>query len=94
MAPKAKKPTDHLPKDGENITIDTPQGPITLGKFAPKAGFLRKHRNKTELDFMFTLVEKFADDEALEAFDELEIEEMKEFFKEWQEGSGAFLGES
>lgn len=90
----AKKPADHKPAKNSLITIETSQGEVTLKKFAVKAGFLRKNRNKDEVELMFTMLEMHADDEALEVIDELEISELKDFFAEWQEESGALLGES
>lgn len=94
MAPKAKKPADRLPANGENVTVETPLGPVSIGKFAPKAGFLRKNRHKDEGEIMFLLIEQFADEKALEIIDELELTQLKDFFAAWQEESGALLGES
>ena len=92
MATK-KTPQDHLPAKGENVTVDSPRGPITLKRLTITSGFIRKNRKKNELDLMYDLLEEHADEEALEITDEMTMEEAREFFTEWQQVSGADLGE-
>lgn len=95
MSPKkTKKPADHLPAAGELITIETSAGKVRIEKFAPTAGFIRKNRHKDEVEIMFLIIEQFADEQALETIDQLPITELKDFFAQWQEESGAILGES
>lgn len=88
-----KRPTDRLPANSDTVTVHTPKGVIRIRKFNPTAGFLRKHRNASEIDTMMSLVENHASEKALAVFDELSIKEMKSFFEEWQELSGVDLGE-
>lgn len=94
MSKSRKKPADHLPAKGAQLTIETPAGVVRIPKFNVTAGFLRKNRDKPEIDLMFGLLELHASDKALEILDELSIEDLKEFFETWQEESGAILGES
>lgn len=93
MSSKRKYPTDRLPANGDTVAVTTPKGIIRIKKFNPTAGFLRKHRNSSEVDTVMSLVEDHADEKALAVFDELGIKEMKSFFEEWQELSGVDLGE-
>lgn len=90
----AKKPADHKPAKNSIVTVETPAGAVNIKKFDVKAGFLRKNRHKDEVDIMFLIIEEVATDEALEIIDQLSMEDLKNFFKDWQEESGALLGES
>lgn len=89
-----KKPQDHKPSKGKLLTIETAAGDVHIKKFDVSAGFLRKNRHKEELDLMFLIIEEVASEEALETIDQLRMEDLKTFFKEWQEASGVELGES
>lgn len=89
-----KKPQDHKPSKGKLLTIDTPAGDVHIKKFDVSAGFLRKNRHKEEVDLMFLIIEEVADEEALETIDQLSMDGLKTFFKDWQEASGVELGES
>ena len=93
MATSKKTHKNHLPADGENLVIETAAGDVSIPRFKPKAGLIRKNRHLSEVDLMFTMLEHFADDKALAVTDELGPEDLADFFKQWQELSGANLGE-
>lgn len=60
---------------------------------AMNAGFLRKHRNDSEIEQMFALVESALSPEALAVFDELPLPKMNDFYTAWQKDAGITAGE-
>lgn len=58
------------------------------------SGLIRKHRKLDSADFIYTLLEAVASEDALEATDALSAEEMNKFFEAWEKDEGASMGES
>ena len=98
--PTPKKPQDYKPKasesavsdcfsfehDGETYTF-TP----TLEKITP--GWLRKHRNASDLDVFFTIIELIADEPALTVIDNLSHKEFNQLSTDFFKHLGAQRGE-
>lgn len=91
---KNNRPQDHRPAKQELVRLDTPAGVVRIKKFNVKVGFLRKNRHDDEAELMFKLLERHADEANLEIIDELTFPQLKAVFVQWQEESGADLGES
>lgn len=88
------KTSDRYPARGELMRFETSAGVLKIKKFSVSTGFLRKNRKESEIELMFLLIEQHSDEAALEIIDALPLEETTELFNEWQEKSGALLGES
>lgn len=100
-----KQPQDHKLKAAEADALKTPftyegaDGETkTLPYFSPTdagltSGDLRKNRNN-ELELLYMIVERLADEDQLEALDALSVERFGEVMQEWQEASGAELPKS
>lgn len=72
---------------GEKVEL-TPQNK------AANPGFLRKNRSKSDEERMWLLIERAADEAALEVIDELESDEFNKLMEAWAADSGVELGES
>jgi hypothetical protein len=48
------------------------------------AGTIRRHRQKSDLDFMFSLLEEVMDADSLAALDDLTLTEAEQLFQDWQ----------
>lgn len=59
-----------------------------------KAGLLRKVRRLSADDQLFTILEETVDDDTLAVIDDMDAEQLGEFFDGWQKHSGINLGES
>lgn len=57
-----------------------------------KAGMLRRHRNKEEIDYMFSLIEDIADAETIAALDDLDMDTFNDLIGEW--GDHVFGGDA
>ena len=57
-----------------------------------KAGILRKHRTKDDIDFMFSVLEDLMDEDNLSRVDDLDMGEANDLFAAWQKDAG--VGES
>lgn len=98
--PTPRQPQDRKPKaseaevsdcfsfehDGETYTFKP-----TLESITP--GFLRKHRNGTDLDVFFTIIELIADDKALAVLDNLSHKEFDQVSTDFFKHLGAQRGE-
>lgn len=60
---------------------------------AVKSGIIRRTRSLDPVDAMFTVMEAVASPEALEALDDMDVDEMTETTSKWQAHSGVSLGE-
>jgi hypothetical protein len=95
-----KQPQDHKKKTEDSndqefrYTIGDKELIIPPFSKSINAGFLRKNRNLPMQDFVFLLLENILDEEQLELFDTMNLDEMNEFGKKWQEESGIELPES
>lgn len=79
----------------EKFEYDTGEGIIYLPNMKRlKSGVLRKIRNLTDADQMYTLFELVLTDDQLALLDELDGDELEVLVKEWNEFSGVSLGES
>lgn len=58
-----------------------------------KGGLLRKYRKQDPVDFMFSILEAVADEDALAQVDDLGMADMNAMFEAWQQ-AGADLGKS
>lgn len=85
----AKQPTNYVFTAASGDTITLPWLDKVLN-----AGFLRRNRNKSEDEQMWTLLETFADEDELEKIDKLSMAELADLFTGWQKGLEASLGES
>lgn len=78
--------------DGETYTFEGSLSVLT------KPGFVRKNRNKDQVDILFTLLEEIAGEEALAVIDDMESDEFEKFAEGLNESieayQGASLGES
>ncbi|MFH5879757.1 hypothetical protein [Arthrobacter sp. NA-172] len=93
-----KKPQDYKSKtsevsecfsfdhDGETYTFKP-----TLESITP--GFLRKHRNGTDLDVFFTIIELIADEDTLAVIDNLSHKEFDQLSTDFFKHLGAQRGE-
>lgn len=59
-----------------------------------KPGLIRKIRNRSDIDAMYTLLEEVLDEKSLEILDEMDPDAYAELIDEWREHSGVSLGES
>lgn len=71
-------------------------GKVTLPRFdkVMTIGLARKARHHGESEIGWLLLEKAADDKALEVIDEQSMDQFQEFMTAWQEDSGISVGES
>ncbi len=96
----AAKPQDHKKKtvearpdepfdfvhDGETYSLRAPSDVLT-------AGFARKHRHLSLEDQFFTMIEALADEDALDAIDEMKKDEFTQFQLDFFAHAGVELGE-
>jgi len=83
----AEKKFTYTTRDGSVIEM--------LSADAIPAGALRRNRNKSEVDFMFSVVEDIMDEDSLEVLDRMPVSEVGELFQKWQAGNdGVALPES
>lgn len=98
-----KEPQDHKSKAGsddvaESFSFDADGVTYTLAptKSVLNPGFVRRFRHAEEGDIFYTLIEKLADEDALEAFDTMSFadnaEVIKAFGKHVEAVMGADLG--
>ena len=59
-----------------------------------EVGVVRRIRKLGQIDQIFTLLEHYLDEEALEHFDKLQREDLEGFANAWRAGSSNTLGES
>lgn len=87
--PKAADVPDftYLLPDGETITVPPFRRAMT-------AGFLRKHRNDAEVDLLFGIIETLLDEDDLDRFDGMNLDELEAFFDAWKLDSKLDLPES
>lgn len=100
-----KQPQDHKLKAAEADALKAPfeyegvDGETqTLPFFSPTAagltaGDLRKNR-KNELELLYLILERIADEDQLDALDALSVERFGEVMQGWQEAAGADLPKS
>lgn len=90
---KSKAELEHFSFEHDGKTYEFEGSLALLGK----PGFIRKNRNKDEIDILFTLLEEIAGDDALEVIDDMEVEEFEAFSKALNdqivEYQGASVGE-
>lgn len=72
MATTPKKPQDRKPKKlpVAEFVYDTDFGTVTLPGYLP-TGVFRKHRNGSEIDLVFAMIEETADEASLAVVDKL-----------------------
>lgn len=72
------------------------KGKVTLPKFNAimTVGFARKNRHIEQSELGWQILEKAADDKALEVIDEQPLSEFEKFMTAWQEDSSVTVGES
>lgn len=59
-----------------------------------KPGLIRKIRNRSDIDAMYTLLEEALDEKTLKVLDDMDPDLYAELIDEWREHSGVSLGES
>lgn len=90
-----KQPQDHLKKVSEfRWPVGDKEIVLPAFKQAATAGWLRKNRNKSDVDMTFLLLEQLLNDEELELLDQLNLGEFNEFSEKWQSDSGVAIPES
>lgn len=102
MTTTAKKPQDHKPKETaverelDDFTWDHDGQIITLPPASKvKAGVIRRATKlDSEVAQIFAVMENLASPEALDVIDDMDLDQLGEFFLAWQEHSGSRLGES
>jgi len=69
---------------------------ITLPKFdsVMTVGFARKNRHLEQDEIGWQVLEKAADDKALDVIDEMPLSAFQDLMKAWQEDSSVTVGES
>lgn len=80
----------------EKFHYKTPEGKdIALPRFKHvPAGVIRKTRNSSAADQIFSAIEAVSDDKTLALVDALTSEGLNDLVKEWQSDSGVSVGES
>lgn len=96
-----RKPQDHKPKDDHNpdsggfeFTHAGTTYQLANPRDVLKVGWARKHRNQSEINVLFDMLEELADEDALAAVDDMGAAEFEQFQRDLQEFQKAAVGES